>query len=165
LTSPDEASDRLSLKSPDVKILRDFIPNSLQCARISMYMDREELAKKHYDDARSILESKIEERPDKARLHGWLGIAYAGLGRKEDAIRKGRLAVELVSKHAMNGPDQVEDLARIYVMVGEHDAAIGQIEFLLSKPGVLSIPLLRLDPAWDPLREHPRFMQLVEDES
>ena len=62
-----------------------------------------------------------------------------------------------VSKEAMRGPSRVEDLARIYVMVGEHDAAIDQIEFLLSIPGPLSIPLLRLDPAWNPLRNHPRF--------
>jgi eukaryotic-like serine/threonine-protein kinase len=164
LKSQDEASDRLSLKSQDLEILRDFIPNSLQCARICLYMGKEELAKKHYDDARSIIESRIEERPEKERLHGWLGIAYAGLGRKEDAIRKGKLAVELVGKHAMKGPDQIEDLARIYVMVGEHDAAINQLEYLLSIPGTFSLPLLRLDPAWDPLREHPRFKQLVGDE-
>lgn len=50
----------------------------------------------------------------------------------------------------------------IYVMVGEYDLAIDQLEFLLSKPGVLSIPLLRLDPAWEPLREHPDFKKLVE---
>jgi hypothetical protein len=49
-------------------------------------------------------------------------------------------------------------------MVGEFDAAIDQLEFLLSRPGELSIPLLRLAPAWDPLRDHPRFEQLVGDE-
>jgi hypothetical protein len=47
------------------------------------------------------------------------------------------------------------------VMVGEFDLAIDQIEFLLSIPGPLSIPLLRLDPAWAPLREHPRFKELL----
>jgi hypothetical protein len=55
------------------------------------------------------------------------------------------------------GVIRVGDLARIYVMVGEYDAAIDQLEFLLSRPGELSIPLLRLDPAWDPLRDQPRF--------
>jgi hypothetical protein len=67
-----------------------------------------------------------------------------------------------VSKDAMTGPFRVEDLARIYVMVGEFDAAIDQIEFLLSVPGEISIPLLRLDPAWNPLRNHSRFKKLVE---
>ena len=67
-----------------------------------------------------------------------------------------------VTKEAMRGPSRVDDLARIYVMVGEFDAAIDQLEFLLSIPGELSIPLLRLDPAWDPLRDHRRFKKLVE---
>jgi len=62
----------------------------------------------------------------------------------------------------MRGPSRVDDLARIYVMVGEFDAAIDQLEFLLSNPGWMSIPLLRLDPAWAPLRDHPRFKKLIE---
>ena len=56
----------------------------------------------------------------------------------------------------------MEALAKIYVMVGEYDAAIDQLEFLLSIPDDTSIPLFRLDPAWDPLRDHPRFKKLVE---
>jgi hypothetical protein len=56
----------------------------------------------------------------------------------------------------------VEALAKIYVMVDEFDAAIDQLEFLLSRPGEMSIPLLRLDPFWGPLRNHPRFKKLVE---
>ena len=56
----------------------------------------------------------------------------------------------------------MEELARIYVMVGEFDAAIDQLEFLLSVPGEMTIPLLQLDPAWDPLRNHPDFVKLVE---
>jgi hypothetical protein len=47
-------------------------------------------------------------------------------------------------------------------MVGEFDAAIDQLELLLSIPSTLSVPLLRLDPAWDPLRDHLRFKKLVE---
>jgi serine/threonine-protein kinase len=47
-------------------------------------------------------------------------------------------------------------------MVGEFDAAIDQLELLLSIPSTLSVPLLRLDPAWDPLRDHPRFKKLLE---
>ena len=113
-----------------------------------------------------MLESKITERPEDARFHSSLGIAYAGLGRKEDAILEGKLAVELlpVSKEALIGPSRVEDLARIYVMVGEFDAAIDQLEFLLSIPGKMSIPLLRLDPTWDPLRDHPLFKKPIETE-
>ena len=159
-----EALDRLSLMSEDVDHMNHFIPNTLRYALIYRYMNKKELAKKYYEDARSILESKIQERPEDARFHSSLGIAYAGLRRKEDAIREGKLAVELlpVSKEAMCGSYRVDDLARIYVMVGEFDAAIDQLEFLLSIPSALSIPLLRLDPAWDPLRDQRRFKRLLE---
>jgi len=53
------------------------------------------------------------------------------------------------------------DLAIIYTMVGEYEAAIDKLAYLLSIPGDLSVPWLKLDPAWDPLREHPRFRGLV----
>ncbi len=67
-----------------------------------------------------------------------------------------------MSTEAWRGLYRVEDLARIYVMVGEYDAAIDQVEFLLSIPGEISVSFLRLDPTWDRLRDHPRFQRLVE---
>ncbi|MBA7623552.1 hypothetical protein ES703_30949 [subsurface metagenome] len=159
-----EALDRLSLTSKDIDNQNNFIPNALRYAQIYGYMNQKELAEKYYEEARSILESKIREQPEDARFHSALGIAYAGLGRKEDALREGRLGVELlpVSKEAWRGLYRVEALAKIYVMVVEFDEAIDQLEFLLSTPGEMSIPLLRLGPAWDPLRDHPRFKRLLE---
>ena len=53
-------------------------------------------------------------------------------------------------------------LAEIYSMLGEQDAAIDHLEVLLSIPSHISVPLLKIDPQWDPLREHPRFRALVE---
>jgi tetratricopeptide (TPR) repeat protein len=164
-----EALDRLSTKSEDIDnqdYIDDpeyFIPNALLYARIYGYMNKKELEKASYESARSILESKIQHLPKHARFHSALGVAYAGLGRKEDAVREGKLAVEMlpVSKDTMRGPYRVEDLARIYVMVGEFDAAIDRLEFLLSIPSEVTIPLLRLDPTWDPLCNHPRFKKLI----
>ncbi len=62
----------------------------------------------------------------------------------------------------MWGPEMTANLAVIYVMVGEQNAALDQIEYLLSIPSILSVPLLRIDPQWDPLRNHPRFQKLLE---
>jgi non-specific serine/threonine protein kinase len=159
-----EALDQLSLKSEDIDAANYFLPNTLRYAQIYQYMGKKKLAKKYYDDARRILETKIQERPEDERFHSSLGIAYAGLGRKEDAIREGKLGVELlpVTKEAWRGLSRVEDLAKIYVMVDEFDAAIDQLEFLLSVPGEMSIPLLRLDPVWAPLRDQARFKRLLE---
>jgi tetratricopeptide (TPR) repeat protein len=162
-----EALDQLSLKSEDpdedTDSMYSFIPKAIRYARIYGYMNENELAKEHYEKARKILEAKIQQQPDDSRFHSTLGIAYAGLGRKDDAIREGKKGVELlpVTKEAIRGYYRATDLARIYVMVGEFDLAMEQIEFLLKIPGDLSKPLLRLHPAWAPLREHPRFKKLV----
>jgi hypothetical protein len=48
------------------------------------------------------------------------------------------------------------DSARVY-----YEAAITELEGLLSIPSHLSAAVLRMDPRWDPLREHPRFRRLV----
>ncbi|MBA7707981.1 hypothetical protein ES703_116866 [subsurface metagenome] len=131
-------------------------------------LDEPELARSSYDSARILLEKRAREFPDNPDFHRLLGIAYAGLGRKEEAIREGKLAVELypVSKDALLGPTNVLYLAQINVMVGEYDAALDQIEYLLSIPyQYLSVPLLQIDPIWDPLREHPRFKRLLEENS
>jgi hypothetical protein len=86
------------------------------------------------------------------------------LGEREAAVRHGQLGVQLlsVSRDGVTGPNRVIDLARIYVMVGEHEAAIDQIEYLLSIPAPISAALLRVDPFWDPLRSYARFQALVE---
>ncbi len=44
---------------------------------------------------------------------------------------------------------------------GEVDAALDEIEQLLAGPGYVSVHTLRLDPRWDPIREHPRFQALL----
>jgi hypothetical protein len=67
-----------------------------------------------------------------------------------------------VEKDAYIGPLQVQHLAMIYAQVGEPDLAVDQLDYLLSIPSRLSVPMLRLDPRWDPLRDDPRFQSLLE---
>ena len=96
--------------------------------------------------------------------HSSLGITYAGLGRKQKAIQEGKQGVELLplAENGRDGPAPIKDLARIYVMVGEHDAAIEQLELVQSIPDIASDLLLELDPIWAPLRDYPRFQRLLE---
>jgi tetratricopeptide (TPR) repeat protein len=159
-----KALDWLSEKSEDTNDIQELFFIYRQYAQIYGYMGKNEPSRKYYDKARSILESKMGEMPKDERLHGWLGIVYAGLGCKEDAIRQGKLAVETapVNNHAIIYPFRIEELARIYVMVGLHDQAIEKLEHLMYIPNPFSIHSLRLDPAWDPLRNHPRFKKLIE---
>jgi len=127
-------------------------------------MNKPELARDSFDSARVRYERRVKELPDSSSTHRVLGYIYAGLGRKEEAIREGKLAVELypVSKDAFWGPRNTFALALIYAMVGEYEEALNKIEYLLSIPCTLSVPLLRIDPRWDPLREHPGFKRLLE---
>jgi serine/threonine-protein kinase len=110
------------------------------------------------------IEREIAARPHDYRLHIALGHALAILGRTEEAVRAGEHAVELmpISKDALEGSDQAIELAKIYARVGEVDKALDLIDELLSIPSLLSVGLLRLDPAWDPLRDDPRFQTLLE---
>ncbi|MFC1792473.1 protein kinase [Planctomycetota bacterium] len=153
---------RLPLKSPTSDDLR--FPNALRYAEIYGYMKDKQSAEKYYEKAMRILESKLREDPNNAWYHSALGVAHAGLGNKEDAIREGELAVEMFpyTKDFRKGFAREKDLAYIYTMVGKSDKAIDQLERLLSIDGEISIPLLQLNPAWDPLRNHPRFKKLVE---
>ena len=141
----------------------DTISYLLTKARIYGLLNQPQLKLACYDSARIILENKVQSRPSDAPFLSPLGLAYAGLGRKEQAIREGKKGVELlpVSKDAFEGPDYVQNLAQIYVMVGDYDSAIDQLEYLLSIPSDISIPYLRIDPTWAPLRNHPRFQKLL----
>ena len=139
-------------------------PVELGRAETLRFLGRAEPARAALEAARIVLEEELEQRPDDFRLHSSLGLAYAGLGRKAEAIAAGKKAVEMqpVEKDAYIGPLQVEHLARIYAQLGEADLAVDQLDYLLSIPSKLSRPLLRLDPRWDPLRDHPRFQALLE---
>jgi serine/threonine-protein kinase len=105
------------------------------------------------------------DRPDDADLHLALGFAYAGLGRKAEAVAEGERAVVLmpVSKDALTGPDMLAWQAQLYVRVGQPDQAIALIGRVLSMPtgNIQSSAMLRLDPVWDPLRDNPRFKALL----
>jgi hypothetical protein len=95
--------------------------------------------------------------------HALLGIALAYLGQKEEAIREGARAVALqpVEKDAFFGPYNQHQLARIYMLVGEPEKALDQLEPLLKTPYVLSSGWLKIDPNFDPLRKNPRFQKLI----
>ena len=139
-------------------------PLVLQAAHAHALKNQPELAREAYDAARIILERELAQRPDDYRIHSSLGLAYAGLGRTDEAIEAGRRGVELcpVSDDALVGPVRVKTLSIIYTMSGDYDAAVRELDNLLSIPSAVSVPILRLDPWCDPLRELPPFQELLE---
>ena len=67
-----------------------------------------------------------------------------------------------VSRDAFAGTLVLQDLTEVYIRVGEHDAAVDQLDYLLSIPSPVSSGLLRVDPLYTPLRGNPRFERLVQ---
>jgi serine/threonine-protein kinase len=141
-----------------------YDPKSLYSGLVHSYAGQTELARAAFDSARVILEPAVSERPDDYRRRRSLGLAYAGLGMKEAAVREGQMAVDLMpmSKDAYDAPYPLQGLAQIHTMVGDYEAAIDLLDYLLSIPSEESVPYLRLHPMWDPLREHPRFQALLD---
>ena len=140
------------------------LPKSLSRALILYYSNQKEKAREQFAIARTLLEKTARERPNNPAVRESLGLAYAGLDHKEDAIREGKLAVGLlpVSKDAFMGPSPAASLAQIYAMTGEPEQALDQLEYLLSIPAWISVRAVELDPAWDSLRNHSRYQQLIK---
>jgi TolB-like protein/class 3 adenylate cyclase/Tfp pilus assembly protein PilF len=110
-------------------------------------------------------EKMVREQPAYAEAFCVLAMADAALGQKEDAIREGRRAVELlpVTKDSITGSLLLEFLALTYAWTGEKDLALQQLAVVASIPGYLSYGQLRLHPYWDPLRGDPRFERVVAE--
>ena len=91
---------------------------------------------------------------------GW---PWRGLERREEALREARWleGSRLYRGNAVLGVGLAEDRAMILARAGDADAALDEVERLLVEPSMLSVHLLRLDPRWDPIREHPRFKALL----
>jgi TolB-like protein len=121
-------------------------------------------ARAAFTNARKELEHVVRDQPDYAPALCALGVVDAALGNKEDAVREGQRAVELlpVSKSAIEGPLLIEYLAVIYAWTGDKDRAIERLAERAKLPGTgLSYGHVRLNPIWDPLRGDPRFDAIV----
>ena len=162
-----EALRRLSSGSSKVYEFHSFyIPKDLLAAQIHGLMNRPEFEQAHYEAARELLEATIEDQPKNPNAHSSLGIAYAGLGRRHDAIREGKLGLELLAGD-LGEPlgFRLKELAQIYVMLGDYDDAVNHLDHLLSVPAHFSAGFLKADPTWNALRGHPRFLALLEKHS
>jgi serine/threonine protein kinase/tetratricopeptide (TPR) repeat protein len=113
--------------------------------------------------ARDQLDQKVKAHPEDALLLSALGLIDAALGRKQDAIQEARRAVEMepISKDAMTGPLLVVNLAVVYVRTNEPDLAFQELAKSAKTPGGVTYGELKLNPAWDPIRNDPRFDELL----
>jgi TolB-like protein/Flp pilus assembly protein TadD len=137
---------------------------SFDAAQTALARGDVDSARSLFEQARLVYEEDASEHPDDASAHARLGLVYAYLGRKDDAIRESLRAVELVpeSKDAVEGPVHAGNLALVYARTGEIDQALTLIERLLTTPNGIDLTILRLSWEWDPLRSDPRFQKIVE---
>jgi eukaryotic-like serine/threonine-protein kinase len=129
------------------------------------YYVRGDLAKAraYADSGRVGYAETLKATPDDPQRRVFLGLMLAYLGRKADAIREGERAAALMAglHDGYMGPYIQHQLARIYVLAGEPDKALDQLEALLKMPYFLSPGWLRIDPNFAPLRTNPRFQKLA----
>ena len=140
-------------------------PRSLCIGIAARAQGDEAAARTAFLQARAELEKSVTEQPDYGPGYSVLGLVDAALGRKDDALREGLRAVELlpVTKDSIDGAELVKYLGVIYAWCGKKDLAIQQIEATLRIPSTLSYGNLKLHPYWDSLRGDPRFEQVVAD--
>jgi tetratricopeptide (TPR) repeat protein len=124
---------------------------------------RATLERAYLDSARVILESRVKAHPDEANFHAQLGLVYAHLGEKTEAVREGQTATKLlpIDREAYRGANLQAVLAMIYATVGMPSQAIDLLEHLLSIPSEINTGLLRHDPRWAVLRGNPRFEKMI----
>jgi TolB-like protein/Tfp pilus assembly protein PilF len=122
-------------------------------------------AKAAFLAAHAELERTVSEQPGYAPALCVLGLIDAGLGHKDEAIREGRRAIELlpITKDSIDGAELMKYMGVIYAWCGEKDRAIEQIAATLKIRSTLSYGNLKLHPNWDPLRGDPRFEKIVTD--
>ena len=139
-------------------------PKAFMEGEIYLLLGDEAKARTALEHARVVSNELLRAAPEDPTRHGQHGLILAALGQKQEAIAAGKRAVELLpeSQDAFDGPHATAALTQIYVWTGEFDDAFRLLDHLLIIPNGLTVPFLKLDPAWDPLRKDPRFQALID---
>jgi TolB-like protein/predicted Zn-dependent protease len=109
-------------------------------------------------------EKYVADAPNEAKRHSHLAECLAYLGEKEAAIAEAKRGTELLpeSVDAFEGPLGTQTLAEIYLIVGEYDKALEVIDGLLTRPTQVTVVQLKMSPLWDPVRQDPRFVAMLQ---
>jgi serine/threonine-protein kinase len=159
----DDAQQRRLLTLPPSAFDDSRAAWGLVLAQVFHHRGEARKARAYADSAVLGFEQQVREAPNDGPERVLLGLALAYAGRAGDAVREGERGFELqMTRDALFGHYIQQQLARIYLLIGEHDKALDRLEPLLEVPHTLSPGWLRIDPTWDALRQHPRFQRLVE---
>jgi serine/threonine-protein kinase len=161
---PDRIREIVELGPEVIEEQMWVMPMSLNAAWAHRLRGDERASRMAFDSARVLLESLLADAKD-FRVHLALGYTYAGLGRVAEAVQSAR-------RYLDEAPQSAGDVffrntlhhseASVLAQAGMADHALDLLDRLLGGPSMLTVPLLRLNPMWDPIRDNPRFQALLE---
>ncbi|MFC2123808.1 tetratricopeptide repeat protein [Bacteroidota bacterium] len=156
------------IQSLSEEVLVDLIyygTKHIQLGIIYHMMSNKEMSVKHFESEKTILLSKIDQSDNDSRIYRSLGITYAGLGMKKEAIEAGEKALDILSfsNHAMMGFHPEMDMVKILVMVGDYEHALSRLEKIINQTGYITANVLQFDPFWNPIREMEGFKAIINN--
>ena len=124
-------------------------------------------AREAFLKAKSFAEVEVKQSPDDAPAHARLAEALAWFGEKDAALLEIDRAQQLLpeSKDAFGGPEITESAAEIHAVLGDTAGAVSILDGLLSRPSSVTVPVLKMNPMWDSIRDDPRFKALIDKHS
>ena len=157
----------LSLLRANPRILTNpttYVPRTLLAAWAHRMKGDSAAARAAFDSARALVDSLARGQPSAWVLHAWRGHVLAGLGRHEDALREARWLEQFESSNRVYNYCSYAPVVRAEILVanGDTEVALTAIERLLVGPSGVTVPALRVDPRFDPIRGNPRFQALLK---
>ena len=142
-----------------------FIPKNYYLGVIEQGLGQEESGRKYLLNALNQLKKEIIKYTTDPRPFSGLAYVHARLGNKDEAIKAGLKATELlpVSRDAMFGTFYKTFLTEVYALVNDKEKALEGVEYLSTIPAGLHYGQLKSDRIWDSIRGEPRFKAVLNE--
>jgi TolB-like protein len=152
-----------SLNEDPISGQRIYYTKHRLLGQVYRYIPNYDSAASHFKTERNFLLKKIKDSEYDPRLYKSLGIAYAGLGMKEQALEAIRKVPENNDFAVAGVYEREMDMVRILVIIGEYDEAMQRLDQIMKNLGFITPEILKLDPFWDPVRNEEKFKEIIRN--